>query len=63
MKRFVRAQGTSSKGDDNPTTFQLWNGKSFRFAAKSHYPQRILSMDSTSQQRKTIEPDQRPSRF
>ena len=34
MLRFLRAQGMSSKGDDNPTAFQLWNYKSVSVAAK-----------------------------
>ena len=30
----LRAEGRSSRGDDNSTTFQLWIGKSIWFAAE-----------------------------
>ena len=61
MCRFLRAQGTSSKGDDISITFQLWNGKSIRFVPEVTTLKLFKIMDSTSQQRKTLEPDQWPS--
>ena len=27
-KKFFRAEGTSSKGDEDSITFQIWNGES-----------------------------------